>query len=147
MNLKDFPRTFFLLFNDGDTFYFTLNSPKEIQCTRFKNIYENTKSKNMPLTSVVEFIGNEFVLKNNKGEVVYSLKEYRKALSKILPTTETEQKIERIYIDDDVRDYLLSEELIKYDEESANIPGLLYKLPEENKTTSYTRKKVKTSRI
>lgn len=143
MNLKDFPRTFFLLFSDGDTFYFTLNSPKEIQCTRFKNIYENTKRINMPITSVLEFIGNEFVLKNNKGEIIYSLKEYRKALSNILPITKNEPIIERIYIDDDVRDYLLSEELIKYDEESANIPGLLYKLPEENKTASYTRKKIK----
>ena len=48
MSFKDFPRTFFVLFSDGDTFYFTVTATKEIQCPRLKNIYESNKNIEMP---------------------------------------------------------------------------------------------------
>ena len=143
MILKGFPRTFFILFNDGDTFYFTLNENNEIQCPRLKNIYENTKQRIMPIASILEFNGNGFELKNKQGEKIFSLAEYRKAISKDLPIQEQTPTIEKVYIDEDVRDYLLSEEKIKYDEECVHIPGLLYEMPSEQTTTSYTKKKTK----
>ena len=74
MNFKDFPRTFFVLFSDGDTFYFTVTATKEIKCPRLKNIYESNKNIEMPSTSILEFIyffsmyfsvvGNIFCIKN-----------------------------------------------------------------------------------
>ena len=143
MSFKDFPRTFFVLFSDGDTFYFTVTATKEIQCPRLKNIYESNKNIEMPSISILEFIGNQFVLKNDKGEIIYSLDQYRKDISKVLPTKTPSPIIEKVYIDDDVRDYLLSEDKLQYSVENIDIPGLLYQSSEENKTSSYTRKKVK----
>ena len=143
MNFKDFPRTFFVLLSDGDTFYFTVTATKEIKCPRLKNIYENNKNIEMPSTSILEFTGNQFVLKNNKGETIYSLDQYRKDISKELPIKQPVPIIEKVYIDDDVRDYLLSENKLQYSVENIDIPGLLYQSPEENKSSSYTRKKIK----
>ena len=37
----------------------------------------------MPSISILEFIGNQFVLKNDKGEIIYNLDQYRKDISKV----------------------------------------------------------------
>ena len=140
MNLRDDFRSFFVLYDNGDTFYFIVNSKCEIYCTRFKNIYENTKGTNMPGAHTLEFTGNSFNLKNAKGETIYSLEEYRKSISNILPTSEEKPSIKRLYIDEDVRSGLLAAEMITYDEEAVHIPGLLYEpIKSETPASSYTR--------
>lgn len=139
MTLREDFRSFFVLYDNGDTFYFIVNSKCEIYCTRFKNIYEKTEGKCMPGAHTLEFNGNSFSLKNAKGETIYSLEDYRNALKSILPTEENTSSIKRLYIDEDVRSGLLAAEMITYDEEAVHIPGLLYEVQEETEIKTYTK--------
>jgi len=146
MTLRDSSRNFFVLFNNGDTFYFVVNSKCEIYCTKFKNIYEETKGTGMPGAHTLDITGNSFSLKNAKGEIIYSLEDYRNAISKDLPQNE-KPSIERIYIDEDVRSGMLAAEMITYNEEAVQIPGLLYEpIQTKENVKTYTRARRQTAR-
>lgn len=140
MTLREDSKSFFVLYENGDTFHLIVNSKCEIYCTRFKNIYESTKGKSMPGAHTLEFTGNSFRLKDIKGEIIYSLEDYRNAISNILPISEEIPSIKRLCIDKDVRVGLLAAEMITYDEEAVHIPGLLYEpIQAETIISSYTR--------
>lgn len=141
MTLGNSSRTFFIHYNNGDTFYFDLKPNWEIYCTKFKNIYESIKGIAMPPAHVLEFKGNNFCLKDISGNIIYSLEEYRKYISELSHIQE-EATIVRLYIDEDTRTDLLGKEMLKYDEEAANIPGLLYEPIEETQCASVKRRRL-----
>lgn len=135
MTLREQSRLFFVLYDNGDTFYFAVNGNCEIYCTKFKNIYENTRKQTMPGAASLEFVGNSFNLKNASGETIYSLEEYNKDMSKYLSMPKEIPSIERLYIDEDVRTNLLSLNMLTFDEKASLIPGLLT----DEQQQSYTR--------
>lgn len=131
MNSKLEVRSFFVLYSNGDTFYFTVTPNLEIYCTKFINMYESNSRQMMPGAHSLEFIGDSFVLKNIDGEKIYSLETYRMLMNNFIPIQEELPTIERLYIDEDVRIALLSAGKIKYDEKASKIPGLLYEPHQE----------------
>ena len=131
MASKNNIRTFFVLYSNGDTIYFTVNIAEgEIYCNEFKKMYEKTTNQKMPAANVLEISNNNLNLKNTDDEIIYSLEDYKKEMSKfsiLFQRTAYETPvIERIYMDEDIRATLLGLEMVKYDAESSNIPGLLY---------------------
>lgn len=139
MALREGNRTFFVLYSNGDTFYFTVDSNSEIYCTRFKNIYEYNRKRPMPGAHILEFTSDSFSLKSKTGETIYSLDDYKNEMSAIAPTPIETTTIERLYIDEDVRSYLLSEGMIQYDEQTSYIPGLLGLETQEESTKGFAR--------
>lgn len=135
MTLREQTRLFFVLYDNGDTFYFTVDGNCTIYCTRFKNIYESTRKQAMPGASSLEFVGNSFNLKNAAGETIYSLEQYNEDMNKYLSMPKEVPSIERLYIDEDVRTNLLDLNMLTFDEEASLIPGLLT----EEQQKSYTR--------
>lgn len=124
MTLSSGNRIFFILYNNGETFYFTVDSNSKIYCDRFKNTYEYFRKVKMPGANTLEFTGNSFCLKNEAGEKIYSLEDYYKEVQNILPIQQELPEIEKLYIDDDVHAHLISEGIIKYDENASHVIGL-----------------------
>lgn len=131
MTLRDEFRTFFILYNNGETFYFSVDSNSKIYCNRLKNVYEYYRKDKMPGADILEFTGNSFCLKSETGEKIYSLEDYYNEIKDVLPMPTELPEVEMLYIDEDVRTHLLSEGIIKYDEKASNIVGLLNAEKEE----------------
>ena len=123
MALRKGMRSFFILYSNGDTFYFTVNPNLDIYCNKFITAYESNGKKMMPAAQVLNLKGDSFDLQNYQGETIYSLEDYRNATrhnpQEEIPT------IERLYIDADVRMALLESGRITYDAKASQIPGLL----------------------
>lgn len=130
---------FFILFNNGETFYFNLING-EIYCKEFKKIY----GENMVGASVIQLSENGFSLKQEDGTTIYTLEQYLLGLknSRQLTIPDFENSfIERLYINADVRTTLLAKEKLIYSSEASNIPGLLYEPIEEKQQHIRTRRK------
>ena len=130
---------FFILFNNGETFYFNLING-EIYCKEFKKIY----GENMVGASTLQLDVNGFSLKQEDGTTIYGLEQYLTGLKNsrqlIIPNFEN-SFIERLYINADIRTTLLAEEKLIYTSEASNIPGLLYEPIEETQQHTRTRHK------
>lgn len=140
MSFKEEFRSFFVLYNNGEVFYFTINKKGEIYCNEFSKLFGIF----IPAAYFIEFTENGFNLQDENGNKIYSLEDYKNTLN-ILKTTslltpEDPTSTERIYMDEDVRSELLENGKLKYNEKSCNIPGLLCEPVEEN-TYTKTRHK------
>lgn len=115
-------RIFFILCNNGDTFYFNINKDGEIFCNEFNYAYKAVNGKNIPAAYSLSITENDFQLIGINGEILYSLKDY----CSINPNLKNEKiAVETLYIDEDIRTLLLESNKITYDETASQIPGLL----------------------
>lgn len=140
MSFKEEYRCFFVLYNNGEVFNFTINKKGEIFCIEFAKLYGNIISG----AQYVEFTEKGFNLQSQEGNKICSLEDYKKTLrqfnlTSLLPSEEP-TSVERIYMDEDVRNELIKLGKLKYNEETSKIPGLLSEPVEEN---TYTKKRQK----
>jgi len=140
MSFREEFRSFFVLYNNGEVFYFTINKKGEIFCREFVKLFGN----DLLGAHYIEFTNTGFILQDKDGKKIGSLDDYKNALKQFKITsllTPTEATgTERIYMDEDVRTELLELGKIKYNEETSKIPGLLSEPVEEN---TYTKKRFK----
>ena len=140
MTLRDEIRTFFILYSNGETFYFSVDSNSKIYCNKLKKVYEYYRKDKMPGADILEFTGNSFCLKSETGEKIYSLVDYYNETKDDLSMDTEMPEIEMLYIDEDVRTHLLNNEILKYDEKASKIAGLL-NVEKEEPTKGFARVK------
>lgn len=121
-------RVFFVSYDNGECYYFKLYPTGELFCPEFNKMRKNTEGKNFSMAHTLEFVGDNFNLKDDKGEIIYSLLQYRQAnnLGQM-------PKIEHFYIDEDIRPTLIEQGKITFDKTVENIPGFLFGSFEEPK--------------
>lgn len=134
MSFAEKERHFIILYNNGDIFFFTVCKNGEISCKEFNRVNRIKTGKELPSASSIELTNNDFKLKNNLGETIYSLKEYHQNTGTIVDELVA---IEKFYIDSDVRQEILDKEIITFDETITEIPGLI----EKQEIKGYTRKR------
>ena len=122
MSFKEQARHFIVLYNNGDTFFFTVYQSGEIYCQEFNKLYTRITGNELPGAYTVEFTENNFELKSISGETIYSLEKYHQVTG---TTMDELLKIEKFYIDSDVRQEILDKEKITFGENVTQIPGLL----------------------
>lgn len=140
MSFKEEFRSFFVVYNAGEVFYFNINQKGEIFCREFVKLFGNA----IPGAHYIEFTNTGFILQDKEGNKICSLEDYINTLKKfklitLLPS-QTLTKAEAMYIDEDVRTELLELGKLKYNEETSKIPGLLSEIVEEN---THTKKRQK----
>ena len=140
MSFKEEFRSFFILYNNGEVFYFNINQKGEIFCREFVKLFGNI----IPGAHYIEFTNTGFELQDKEGNKIYSLEDYIKTLKQLKITsllmTKEPTKAEIMYMDEDVRTELLETGKLKYTEETSKIPGLLSEPVEEN---THTKKRQK----
>lgn len=140
MSFKEEFRSFFVLYNNGEVFYFNINQKGEIFCREFTKLFGTA----LPGAHYIEFTNTGFELQDKEGNKIYSLEDYIKTLKEFklitLLTPQAPTKAEVMYIDEDVRAELLELGKLKYNEETSKIPGLLSEQIEEN---THTKKRQK----
>ena len=122
MSFKEQARHFIVLYNNGDTFFFTVYKNGEMYCKEINNQYAANTGKQLPGATTIEFTENNFELKSNNGKTIYSLAYYHQINGIAIDET---LKIEKFYIDSDVRQEMLDKEKITFGENLTHIPGLL----------------------
>lgn len=110
-------RVFFVLYDNGETFYFNVNEKGEIHCREISKSYK-ALGINAQKAYAVEFTGNNFYLKSKTGETIDSLENFQQAME-----LESRPKLEGLYIDEEVRLALLASGKLKLDEEASQILG------------------------
>jgi len=140
MSFKEEYRCFFVLYNNGEVFNFTINKKGEISCVEFVKLYGNI----IQGAQYVEFTNTGFNLQDKDGNKICSLEDYKNTLKQFnltsLLVSVEPTAVERIYMDEDVRTELLELGKLKHNEETSKIPGLLSEPVEEN---TYTKKRQK----
>ena len=138
MNSKNNNEIFFILFSNGETFYFNLTNG-QIKCKEFQKLYGD----NILAASIIQLDVNGFSLKQEDGKTIYSLDQYLLGLKNsgqlFIPNFEN-SFVERLYINPDVRTIMLAEEKLTYSPDACNIPGLLYEPIEETKPHKKTKR-------
>ena len=141
MSFKEDYRSFFVLYNNGEVYYFNVNQKGEIYCREFAKLFGDYISG----AHSIEFTETGFNLYDIDGQHIYSLEEFRNTLKKIkfisylMPENIT--ATERIYLDEDVRTELLAKGKLKYNEQASQIPGLLSEpIKEKTHTKKYKLK-------
>lgn len=132
MSFKEDARHFLILYNNGDTFFFTLYKNGDIYCEELSKLYKKITGQDIAAANTVEFSSNNFKLKNSAGEIIYSLEQYNKTIGESI---EEDLAIERFYIDTDVRNEILEKEKITFAPTVKQIPGLI----DETETKGYAR--------
>lgn len=122
MSFKEEARHFIVLFNNGDTFFFTVLKTGEIYCKEFNKEYTKNTGKMLPCAYTVEFTNNNFELKGITGETIFSLEKYHQLTGTVMDEM---LSIEKFYIDSDVRQEILDAEKITLGENLTHVPGLL----------------------
>ena len=128
---KEGNRVFFILYSNGDTVYFTVTK-QEIYCNElFNGLNKNSKNE---MAHSLEILGNKIELKNTTKETISCLKKYNN-----FNASSEEASIEMVYIDEDLRNYLIAEDRLRYDETASMIPGLLPVQPSIGYSKTRTR--------
>lgn len=134
---------FFALYDNGETFYFNVNKDGEIHCREFDKLYRNSGSSKIQPAFAVEFTENDFSLKNETGETIYSLNNYQKAtmspVEKFFLGETNKPTIEKLYIDEEVCLALLTLDRLRFDEKASKILGLKPEKPDAQQAKPYTR--------
>lgn len=131
MSFKEQARHFLVIYNNGDTFFFTVLKTGEMYCKEFSKQYTQITGKVLPGATTVEFTENNIELKTTTGETIYSLAKYHQ-LNGI--TTKEVLEIEKFYIDSDVRQEMLDKNKIAFSENLTQIPGLLDEVEVKRRT-------------
>lgn len=138
MSFQEDYRSFFVLYNNGEVYYFNVNQKGEIYCREFTKLFGDY----IPGAHSIEFTETGFNLQDEEGEQIYSLEDFRNTLKKIKFTSvlmpEPITGTDSIYMDDDVRTELLAKNKLKYNESASKIPGILSE-PIQEKTYSKKR--------
>ncbi len=136
-------KVFFALYDNGETFYFNVNEDGEIHCREFDKLYSNSGNSKMQPAFAVEFTENDFSLKDETGETIYSLNNYQKTtthpVEKFSLGEDNKPTIEKLYIDDEVCLALLTLDRLRFDEKASQILGLKPEKPTTQQVKPYTR--------
>ena len=120
-------RYFFVLYNNGETVYFSRNPKGEIHCIKF--IKSDGTIAISKAANELLFAENQFYLKNSAGEIIFSLEDYNRIKNnqQVYPSLGEDKSpsIIMLYIDEDLRKTLIKNKVITFDEQSTTIIGLL----------------------
>ena len=135
MSFSEEYRSFIVVYNNGEVYYFHINKKGEIYCDEFCKIFGDL----IPGAHSIEFTETGFNLQDELGEEIYCLNDFRNQLKKfrkisfLMPKEITETEI--VYMDEDVRNELVEKGKLKYTESASKIPGLLNNQTEEDAYT------------
>ena len=122
MNFKESERHFFILYTNGDTFFFTIDKKGFIYCHEFNNLHQFYTGRKLPIAKCIEIDNNDFKLKSITGETIYSLNRYLKLQGKVI---DNKPAIEMFYIDSDIKQEMLQRKKITFSKTINEIPGLI----------------------